>query len=263
MTTANNSDSRQISKDWIFAPWHKEVIAELEKDFSIIETLMEAERRTAYLGLKLIYVKMRGKADRSIPHGQFQSWLARNFPKVPLSTAGYCMSKARSICERMGWKLQALPLHDVPPHRLMIDSAEKLPPEIQKSKQMLLDLVEMRGEFQPTQEYKQTKRGDDLGEDKHPRGRRPGEGGREAAPWDDIEALVKFSAKTALSKMGKVDQELGKLGVNFMSQPDDILTAWLGTLERTQRAVNAWLKTPLAKRNREAMEAVQELYRKS
>lgn len=138
---------------------------------------MEAEKRTAYLGLKLIYVKMRGKADQSIPHGQFQNWIAEKFPKIPYRSAAYCMAKATSLCERMGWKLEALPEFSVPPHRLLLDAPKDLPAKAQKEKQLLLELVEMRGDFQPTSEYKQVKKGDDLGEQTNKLGRRKGEGG--------------------------------------------------------------------------------------
>ncbi|MCX6896294.1 MAG: hypothetical protein NTZ16_12515 [Verrucomicrobia bacterium] len=250
--------------------WHAKVAAELNKDFSEINALeMTARKRRVYLGLKFIWAKEMGKADKSIPHGEFMPWLKKNCPAIPIGTIGDYITEARSVCERMGWQISEIPKFgdrlgfEVSPHRLLELPAKDLKPEARKQQQLLLDLIDGNGKFRAVTEYKQVEDGGDVGERKNKVGRAKGEGGREAAPTCDIEGIVKFNRESALRKMGKVDHELGKLGVNFMSQPDDILQAWQSTLERTQRCVNEWLNTPLAKRNREAMERVQKLYLKS
>jgi hypothetical protein len=58
--------------------------------------------------------------------------------------------------------------------------------------------------------------------------------------------------------MGRVDAELEKLGINFLSQADDVLTAWLASLERSARCAREWLHTPMPRRD---PKAIQKLWK--
>ena len=173
--------------------WHAEVAAELNKDFSEINALeMSARKRRAYLGLKFIWVKEMGKADGSIPHGQYEPWLEKNLPQIPRTTIGDYMTEARSLCERMGWQISDIRIFDVPPHKLLESPDAAKTKKDRESQQLLLDLVEGRGKFRPVTEYKQVEEGEDVGERRTKLGRRKGEGGatreqRELARIADVE----------------------------------------------------------------------------
>jgi hypothetical protein len=241
--------------------WHAEAAAELNRDFKQVESLLhDAHKRSAYLGLKFHFIKEKGKGDKSIPHGLFQAWLKQNCPQIPLSSVGYYMTEAKSLCERMGWQISKIWIFETPPHLLLLAAPTDLKPAEKKQQQLLLDLVEGKGKFQRVTTYNQVEEGEDAGEQFNKLGRAKGEGGRLPQPKVDIAEIVAFNEKRVLGQIGRVADGLDNLGVNFMSQSDDILLAWQSKIERTNRCVNEWLKTPLAKRNREAMEKVQALY---
>ena len=101
-------------------------------------------------------------------------------------------------------------------------------------------------------QYKQVELGDD--ETGPRRGRSKGEGGKPAAPTGSVEEIIAANAKTALRHMGVVDLHLGKLGINFLSQPDDVQTAFLATLERTAKCLRENLHTPAARRDPKAIQ---------
>ena len=134
--------------------WHAEAAAELNKDFTEIDALeMTARKRRAYLGLKFHYVKEKGKLDDSIPHGQFEGWMAVNCPAIPERTKQRYMKEAESVCESMGWQIGQIGRFDTPPHKLL--ELPDVPAKDRKAQQLLLELVEARGKFQPVTEYKQ------------------------------------------------------------------------------------------------------------
>lgn len=139
--------------------WHAVVAAELNKDFVEIDALeMSARKRRAYLGLKFHYVKERGKADDSIPFGTFEDWMAKHCSSIPDRTYRRYMNEAKSVCERMGWQIGQIGRFEIPPHKLLELPASQVPAKEQKAQQLLLDLVEARGKFQPVTEYKQLDR---------------------------------------------------------------------------------------------------------
>jgi hypothetical protein len=229
--------------------WHKEAIELLDGNFSKIDdAFTDITTKAVWLGLFLNHIKFRGDkktGDGSIPHGELGPWMHKNLPAISWNRANTYMRLAKGVC---GWgKFQIV---DFP----QFIEGRQLPPA-------LLKIVEGKTQHQLFLEFKQVKLGPD-GEYNTARGNLPGNGGRPPEPKLDIDAIVKFNRESALRNMGRIDDRLGKLGVNFMSQPDNVLLAWLGTLERTQRCVNEWLKTPLARRNRETMELIQKLYRK-
>ena len=140
----------------IVPAWHLEAARELNKDFAEVSALdMTARKRRAYLGLKFHYVKERGKLDGSIPHGQFEGWMQENCPAIPERTANRYMAEGKSVCERMGWQIRQIGGFEIPPHKLLELATKDLPAKEHKAQQLLLDLVESRGKFEPFTEYKQ------------------------------------------------------------------------------------------------------------
>ncbi|MDE2105022.1 MAG: hypothetical protein KGL39_47730 [Patescibacteria group bacterium] len=136
--------------------WHTQVADELNKDFAETNAIvLNARKRAAYLGLKFIWVKENGKADGSIPHGQFDGWLEKFCPQIPRSTIGDYITEGRSLCERMGIQISEIRKFETPPHKLLeCPDAAKNDKE-RKAQQLLLDLVEAKGKFRPVTEYKQ------------------------------------------------------------------------------------------------------------
>ena len=158
--------------------WHAEVAAELNKDFTEINAVeMTQAKRRAYLGLKFIFVKEKGKADQSIPHGAFSDWLEENCPAIPRRTIGDYITEAKSLMERMGWQNGEIRHFEIPPHKLLEMPKGDLKPKDQKAQQLLLDLVEGNGKFRRVTEYKQVKEGADAGERTNARGAAKGSRG--------------------------------------------------------------------------------------
>jgi len=238
-----------MNKGQRIAPaWHAEARQIADDNFAKDHAnFLNATKRAVWWGLFFNHLKFRGDkktGDGSIPHGEFGPWLKINVPGIPWRTANTYMSLATGVCEKGNFQIRQFG---------EFAGLGELPSQI-------LKMIEGHTQQQLFLEFKQVKKNADGDYVTGP-GRLPGEGGREAAP-DDIEGIIKFHAKTVMGKIGKVDDALGVIGVNFMSQPDAVLLAWQSSLERTNACVNAWLKTPLGQRNRAAMERVQDLYHK-
>ena len=238
--------STKVSR--VIPKWHGEVAAEINREFAETNELNEtARRRRARLGLMLIWVKEAGKADGSIPHGKFREWMAEHCAAIPTSTAGDYITEANSICDLLRWQKSEIRIFEVPPHRLLTAKADDLSGADKAHQKELLKVIEQQKQFRAVTQYKQVEIVDDATVPKI--GRRKGEGGKPPAPTGSVEEVIAANSKQALQHMGKVDQHLGKLGFNFVSQPDDVLTAWLGTLERSAKCAREWLNTPPAKRD--------------
>ena len=81
--------------------WHKEAVGLIQQNFTAVTSaFLDATRRAAWLGLFLNYVKVRGKQDKSIPHGQFRPWLKSNLPDVSTSQACFYMTLGRNLAEK-------------------------------------------------------------------------------------------------------------------------------------------------------------------
>lgn len=228
--------------------WHARVAAEINREFAETNELNEtARRRRARLGLMLIWVKAMGKADGSIPHGGFGKWLEENCAAISRRTAGNYLAEAGSICGLLGWQIGKICHFETPPHRLLEVKPEALAGDDRAHQKKLAKVIEEQAQFSAVTKYQQVEIVDD--ELVPRRGRVKGEGGKPASPTGSIEEIIAANSQQALRHMGKVDQHLGKLGFNFVSQSDDVLTAWLGTLERSAKCAREWLNTPPAKRD--------------
>lgn len=136
--------------------WHAQAAAELNKDFAETALIdLDARKRRAYLGLKFIFVKARGKADGSIPHGRWDHWLTEHCPSLPRPTIGRYITEARSIAENLGWQISHFEKFETPPHLLLTTPETSLKDPQKKERQLLLDFIENPGKFQPVTEYKQ------------------------------------------------------------------------------------------------------------
>lgn len=209
--------------------WHAEAVEILKENFtSIHESFLDSTKKAVWLGMFLNFVKQRGKEDKSIPHGEFLPWLEKNYPDAPARTCNTYMALASGVCEKGKFEIRQFS---------GFAHCGDLPKSVEA-------IVEGKTQSQLFLEFKQTRDGE-----KPSRGRLPGEGGKPGRPTSNITDMINFDLKASLSKMGKVDHELGKLGCDFIAQPDDILTAWLSTLERSARCAREWLNTPPAKRD--------------
>lgn len=156
--------------------WHAKVIAEIERDYAETNELTEtARRRRARLGMMLIWIKAVGKADGSIPHGEFQPWMKKNLPGIPLTTAGNYITEAKSICDLLGWQITQIGLFETPPHKLLTAKPEELSTADKAHQKKLLTVVDEQSHFAAVTQYKQVELKDDATVPKV--GRRKGEGG--------------------------------------------------------------------------------------
>lgn len=227
--------------------WHAKVIAEIEREFAETNELTEtARRRRARLGMMLIWIKAAGKADGSIPHGEFGPWLQKHLPAIPCRTAGDYITEAKSILDLLGWQIGEIRNFETPPHKLLTAKSDDLAGEDKAHQKALLKVID-QSHFRAVTKYAQVHLVDDATVPKI--GRAKGEGGRPPDPTGSVEEIIAAGSKTALRHMGKVDQHLGLLGINFIAQPDDVLTAFLGALERTAKCVREQLNTPPARRD--------------
>lgn len=156
--------------------WHAKIAAEIAREYVETNELNEtARRRRARIGLMLIWVKEAGKADGSIPHGQFGPWLEKHLPKMPRATAGDYITEAGSICELLHWQKGEIRHFETPPHLLLAAKAESLKGVEKERQKKLMDVVEQLKHFRAVTQYKQVELKDDATVAK--KGRRKGEGG--------------------------------------------------------------------------------------
>jgi hypothetical protein len=154
--------------------WHAQAIAEINREFAETNALTEsARRRRARLGLMLIWVKEMGKADGSIPHGQFGPWVEGT--ELPRRTAGDYITEARSVLDLLRWQNGEIRHFELPPHRLLLANPDELKGVEKDRLTRLLDVVDQRKHFRAVTKYAQVELKDDATVPK--RGRRKGEGG--------------------------------------------------------------------------------------
>jgi len=148
--------------------WHKQVAAELIKEFRETNELSEkARHRRLRLGFMFLFVKEMGKEDESIPHGQFVPWLEANCPAIPRRTSTDYMTEAKSVCELVGW--QVADVIKLKPHKLLGSASES----DRKKHEKFFEIINQKGSFRAVTEYKQVD--EETGQ---PRvGRLPGHGG--------------------------------------------------------------------------------------
>lgn len=223
---------RSLSKP---APaWHAEAIDLVNQHFDAINAeYVSVKRRAAWMGFLLVSIKARGKEDGSIPHGRFMPWLNSTFPHLSDRTAREWMAYAERSFEVANRQISPF------------SHAGQLPDEV-------LKVIDSKSKYALFLEWKQAKK--DADGSLEPKiGRAEGEGGKPPCPDDPSEAL-EFKRKYSLRKMGAVDKALNTMSLDLLTHPDDTLTAFDSTLERTHKCIRAWLDTPPAKRDPKAIE---------
>jgi hypothetical protein len=156
--------------------WHAKAAAEINREFAETNQLSEtARQRRARLGLMLIWVKMQGKADGSIPHGTFGDWMKENLSDIPKSTAGDYITEAKSICDLCKWQISEIRNFETPPHQLLNADSSELKGVEKERFRKLSDVIEQQKHFRAVTQYKQVELKDDATVAKI--GRRKGEGG--------------------------------------------------------------------------------------
>lgn len=246
-----NTDKNKLQKS---APtWHAQVAAEINREFAETDALNEtARKRRARLGLMLIWVKAMGKADGSIPHGGFGKWLEVNCRGISRRTAGNYLVEGGSICDLLQWQIGKICHFEVPPHQLLSAKVDDLSGDDKSRAKQLAKVIEEQAQFSAITKYQQVELQDDELVPK--RGRVKGEGGKPAAAGGDLEEIIAANAAESMRHMGKIVQHLDKLNIHFLSQPDDVLTAFLASLDRTAKCAREHLATPPAKRTPQAIE---------
>lgn len=81
--------------------WHAEAITMLRQNFDQIHsTFLDATKKAVWLGMFLEHIKEKGKADGSIPHGEFVAWVKSAVPEVSERSARVYMELATNVCKK-------------------------------------------------------------------------------------------------------------------------------------------------------------------
>ncbi len=162
--------------------WHAQIAKDINSDFAETNEMNEtARRRRARLGFKFLFVKSAGKADGSIPHGEFQAWLTRHCPAIPIRTAGDYVGEAKSVCDLLQWQIGEIRRFETPPHLLLSARPAELSEKAKAQQKQLLNVIDQQGHVRAVTQYKQVKLEDDAtvpkvgrakGSDGNPRAKR-------------------------------------------------------------------------------------------
>jgi hypothetical protein len=175
----------------IVAPaWHAEAATMLQQNFAKVHaSFCDATKRAVWLGLFLGYIKERGRADKSIPHGRFGTWMEANVSEVSWNLANRYMAIGRGVAEK--GKFQIV-------HFAQFAQSGNLPDPV-------LALIEGKTQQQLFLEFKQVEQGPD-GEFHVKHGRLKGQGGRKP---------------TIIGEDAKVDTDFYKELINDLLQVSD------------------------------------------
>lgn len=136
--------------------WHAEAIQLLNENFNAIHAaFLDATKKAVWMGMFLNHIKDKGKADGSIPHGQFGPWLEKHVPQVSWNLCNTYMRLATGVCEKAHFQIVDFPQFAQIGH---------LPPEVEK-------VTEGKTQQQLFFEFKNV----DADGNKRGRGRLPGE----------------------------------------------------------------------------------------
>lgn len=210
--------------------WHADAATQLRSLFEATHALfLDSTRKAVFLGLCLEYTKRRGKEDKSIPHGEFRSWITRNLPGLSFDTCAVYMGLARNVAEKGKFQISDYPTfaHD-----------GKLPRSAEA-------LIAGKTQHQLFLEFKQTDA------DGNPRpGRRPGHSALRA-PLSTLEQAAQLRA-LAREDSGRMGAAIAASNKNFflLTEANDLeLNAQVALLEHALRLRRHWLALPKPKRD--------------
>lgn len=187
--------------------------------------------------------------SEDLPHGQLGRWIEAHCPTRKWRTIQRWKQVAASVADVIGVSYKnrtSLRLHEI----LSLPLAS-VPDHARPIREKIDDLIYGKSYYQLFMEFKQTE--DSL---TPKRGRLKGQGGKAGEPTGDIAEIAEYHRQYSIRHMGTVDDELNKVGLRCLHCPDDILTAWVGTLERHAKCVNSWLNTPPGQRDPQAIAAL-------
>ena len=229
--------------------WHQDAAQSLKQSFDAIHIdFLNSTRKAVSLGLFLNAIKVRGKEDGSIPHGEFRPWCEKNVPDLNPYTLSTYMTIGRGVIEKAQLEIADFAAFASGSQKigdLSFAHSGQLPSKVE-------DLISGKTQQQLLLAFKQTRLKNDCYDPTV--GRQPGEGGREAEPDGDISAIIAFHRKYSIRHMGKIDHEYSKMGLRFLHCDDGHIAAFIASAERVVRIGNAWLNAPPAKRDPKAME---------
>lgn len=89
-----------MSKLTKISPWHEKFAAVINTQFADVDELFrKALDQKVKIGFLLVMAKEQGKADGSIPHGQFGPFLEKMCPNTSWQRICECMKMARNIAQ--------------------------------------------------------------------------------------------------------------------------------------------------------------------
>lgn len=166
-------------------PWHADFIKTVGDNFDAIDAQFnDGVKKAVWLGLFLNYAKEQGKADRSIPHGEFGPFMKANLPNVNWRKAQRYMTQARNVAKAGKFEIRHVS-YLTSGGKLQMDAlvgnGAGLPPELLRLKNTVDFIVDDKNQNQlMLLDVKQVELGAD-GELKKKHGRLKGKGGASAA----------------------------------------------------------------------------------
>lgn len=215
--------------------WHAEAARLIRENHAKVHRgFLRGAKKATWFGLLLQTVKEHGKADGSIPHGQFMAWRQKHVPELEDRTAQFYMTMARKVIERAGVSGEEL---------VKFGETRRLPKKV-------VELVEGKTQKQLLLDFRRARADDDDGLETQV-GRAPGEGGgRKLTMGEKTEA----QKRDALRAMEHAALGLCMLGAKFVVVEDQKLWAFLGMLEAAKRGLTTWLNQPVAERDAQKIE---------
>lgn len=215
--------------------WHTEAVKLLTDNFTQIHAAFtDATKRAVWMGLFLNDIKARGKADGSIPHGQFGGWLERNVPDLSVSQVYTYMKLAAGVCDKGHFEIADF--------REFAQVPGQLPPKIEK-------MIEGKTQQQLFFEFKNV--------DEHGNPRKPGCSPGKARQLTAQEQAEKLKAM-ALENSGSLGSACQASNRDFFLCDDLEITAQIAELDLARKLRAAWLAMPKGKRDASIIEKMRK-----
>lgn len=184
--------------------WHAEAAELMVENFGAIhESFLDSTKKAVWLGLLFNFTKQRGKEDKSIPHGMFGPWLAKNVPSLNRDTVATYMRLAKNVAEKGEFQISDF---------ANFAHAGDLPNPI-------LKLIEGKTQQQLLFDYRQSKFDADgneiLSADGSRRGRRRGQGGASK------EQRAAHAAAEEEARLAEIEITAGETAGWLMEKSDD------------------------------------------
>jgi hypothetical protein len=232
--------------------WHAEARELLDTHFAAIHAaFLDSTNRAVWLGLFLNQVKLRGKYDGSIPHGEFGPWLRRTCPGIAWSTACTYMTLARNVAERAELKISDFVKFADGANLsfLQVLEGQSLPTRLADFRERVKKLIAGKTQQQLLLSFRQADATDDATWRARV-GRRPG-GSHPAETPEQARARARAAA---LKHSGELGAALKVANHDFFLCDDLEVTAQIEALELALALRRQWLAQPPGRREPLAIE---------